>query len=181
MFPAVFYGSPTSENTVAATKFAFQEVVMLHKKFKNILILHLKHCFLDKACASKMKKLFTIARKAWMFSFSIFAVISTACYFLLLLDVNVWIDKECSECVISHLNIYNQFTDSHPLKGENCRSWRKNSKDRKIHQASWKLIVKIFLSTGLMQVLLTTCSKSANIKLQQVWFSDLMQSVADTS
>ena len=69
-----------------------------------------------------MKKLFTIARKAWMFSFTIFAAISTRCYFLLLTDVNVWIDKEVYVLslwlMIPHLNIYNQFTHSHPLKGK---------------------------------------------------------------
>ena len=34
-------------------------------------------------------------------------------------------------------------------------------------QTFWKLIVKPFLSTGLLQVVSTSCNKSANDKLQQ--------------
>jgi hypothetical protein len=40
------------------------------------------------------------------------------CYFLLLIDVNEWIDDECAECVLPHLNIRDWFTRSH-LSGEN--------------------------------------------------------------
>ena len=40
--------------------------------------------------------------------------------FLLLTDVNELIDSEYSECMISHLNISNCFTHSHPSKAENC-------------------------------------------------------------
>ena len=38
-------------------------------------------------------------------------------------------------------------------------------------QAWCRLIIWDFLSTSLIQVVSTTCSKSTNIKLQQVWFS----------
>jgi hypothetical protein len=40
-------------------------------------------------------------------------------YFLLLTNVNEWINNECAECVLPHLNICDWFTRSHPLKGEN--------------------------------------------------------------
>ena len=39
--------------------------------------------------------------------------------FLLLTDVNELIHNEYSECMISHLNISNWFTHSHPSKAEN--------------------------------------------------------------
>jgi hypothetical protein len=41
------------------------------------------------------------------------------CDFLLLIDVNEWINNECAECVLPHLNIRDWFTRSHPSKGEN--------------------------------------------------------------
>ena len=41
--------------------------------------------------------------------------------FRLLTDVIEWANNECSECMISHLNISNRFTFSHPLKEENHR------------------------------------------------------------
>jgi hypothetical protein len=39
--------------------------------------------------------------------------------FLLLVNVNEWINNECAECALPHLNIRDWFTRSHPLKGEN--------------------------------------------------------------
>ena len=42
-------------------------------------------------------------------------------YYLLLTDVNEWINGECSKCRIPHLNISKLFTHSHPSKGENSR------------------------------------------------------------
>ena len=41
------------------------------------------------------------------------------CDFLLLIDVNEWINNECAECMLPHLNICGWFTCSHPLKEEN--------------------------------------------------------------
>ena len=55
-----------------------------------------------------------------LFTVQSFVVISSA-IFLLLRDVNEWIDNECSEFMIPHLNISNCFTRSHPSKGENRR------------------------------------------------------------
>ena len=40
--------------------------------------------------------------------------------FLLLMDVNGWINGECAECPPPHLNVSDCFTCSHPSKGENC-------------------------------------------------------------
>ena len=37
----------------------------------------------------------------------------------LLIDANVWIDNECSECMISYLNTSYSFTRLHPSKEEN--------------------------------------------------------------
>ena len=41
------------------------------------------------------------------------------CDFLLLIDVNKWINNECDECVLPYLNIRDWFARSHPSKGEN--------------------------------------------------------------
>jgi hypothetical protein len=35
------------------------------------------------------------------------------------MDVNEWINNECAESMLSHLNIPNWFTHSHPSKAEN--------------------------------------------------------------
>ena len=40
-------------------------------------------------------------------------------FFVLLIDVNEWIDNECAECVLPHPNIHDWFTWSHRSKGEN--------------------------------------------------------------
>ena len=34
----------------------------------------------------------------------------------------VWINKECSECIIPYLNIPYWFTQSHPSKGEKLQA-----------------------------------------------------------
>ena len=39
--------------------------------------------------------------------------------FLLLMDVNEWINNESAECVFPYLNICDWFTRSHPSEGEN--------------------------------------------------------------
>ena len=39
--------------------------------------------------------------------------------FFLLIDVNEWINKKCSDCMFPHQNIRNCFTRSHLSKGEN--------------------------------------------------------------
>ena len=39
-------------------------------------------------------------------------------HFLLSINVNEWIDKECDECVLPQLNFRDWFTRSHPSKGE---------------------------------------------------------------
>ena len=41
------------------------------------------------------------------------------CDFVLLMDVNEWINNECPECVLPHLSICDWITRSHPSKGEN--------------------------------------------------------------
>ena len=41
------------------------------------------------------------------------------CDFLLLTDVNEWINNECAECAFPRLNIRDWFTRSHPSNGEN--------------------------------------------------------------
>ena len=38
--------------------------------------------------------------------------------FLLLIDVNEWINNERSECMLLYVNFSNWFTRSHPSKGE---------------------------------------------------------------
>ena len=38
--------------------------------------------------------------------------------FLLLIDMNEWINNERAECVLPHLNIRYSFTRSHPSKGD---------------------------------------------------------------
>ena len=40
--------------------------------------------------------------------------------FHLLMDVNEWIDNECAEFVLPHMNIRDWCIRSHPSKGENC-------------------------------------------------------------
>jgi hypothetical protein len=49
------------------------------------------------------------------------------CHFLLLIDVNEWINNECAECVLPHLNIRDWSTRSHPSKGESCTRNRSES------------------------------------------------------
>jgi hypothetical protein len=39
--------------------------------------------------------------------------------FVLLTDVNEWINNECAECTLPYLNIRDCLTRSHPSKGEN--------------------------------------------------------------
>ncbi len=41
------------------------------------------------------------------------------CDFHPLIDVNEWINDECAECMLRHLNICDWFTRSHPSNGEN--------------------------------------------------------------
>ena len=42
-----------------------------------------------------------------------------ATMFFFFIDVKDWINNNCAECVLSHLNICDWFTRSHPSKGEN--------------------------------------------------------------
>jgi hypothetical protein len=53
--------------------------------------------------------------------------------FLLLIDVNEWINNECAECALHHPNIREWFTRSHPSKGENRT--RNRSQIRKCKRA----------------------------------------------
>ena len=49
------------------------------------------------------------------------------CDFLLLVDVNEWINNEQSECMFLYPSIRVWLTRSHPLKGENCTKYRSKS------------------------------------------------------
>ena len=61
----------------------------------------------------------------YAFKFKAFYTYNFSCDFLLLTDVNEWIDKKCSVCRISHPNFFNWFSLSHPPKEENYGRWGK--------------------------------------------------------
>ena len=67
-----------------------------------------------------------------------------SCDFLLLIDVNEWIDKECAECMLLRLNIRVWFTRSHPLKVEIALEIAANSLWRDILA---ELKTKLYMST----------------------------------
>ena len=73
-----------------------------------------------KILKNKIEKLIRGTRKLGYKDLPILVAVFIQCEFHLLIYANEWINKRRPECVISHLNIPNWFTRSHPLKGGNC-------------------------------------------------------------
>jgi predicted Zn-dependent protease len=75
---------------------------------------------------------------------------SCCCDFLLLIDVNEWINNECDECVLPHLNICDWFTRSHPSKGENRTRIR--SENARVNGACSLISICFFFTFKLRRV-----------------------------